>query len=390
MLRRFTLISIGFILVATLFPESGDAGRALTCILCNERSIADALLNVALFIPLGMALRRSRMSLRRLVALAALLSAGIEAAQLVIPGRDPNLSDVVFNSLGSLLGAALDQWLRATKPWQRISPVPLISLAIANALLVLSVAAALLSPSFPRRTYFGQWTPQFENMDHYDGSIIDARIDQVHLPNQAVGDSTVRARLLAGKTLTVAFTAGRAPVRTAPIFNLYDDEAREIITLSARRADLMIRYRTRAAAFHLDQPIFKLANALASTPRGQPTLVRLRLVHGGICAQVDELRYCPMGVTPAGTSNVLLRIASSEVLDRLFGLCWLALLFFPAGLAAQKTKHAALATVVSCAALALLPQLFNLLGAPLIDLCAVAIGIAAGATTRRRYVQRRE
>lgn len=73
--------------------------------------LTDVVGNVVLFLPVGLtvagALGRRSAALR--VAAAALfgavLSAGIETLQLVIPGRATDVDDVIFNALGALLGA---------------------------------------------------------------------------------------------------------------------------------------------------------------------------------------------------------------------------------------------------------------------------------------------
>jgi len=73
----------------------------------SRRALADGFLNVALFLLLVAALTVAGWRPWRPIALVALLSCGVETAQLVIPGRDPSLSDVLFNTLGIALGVAL-------------------------------------------------------------------------------------------------------------------------------------------------------------------------------------------------------------------------------------------------------------------------------------------
>ncbi len=94
-------------------------GRALAALLqpaANRMVIARYLLydvvgNVVLFIPVGLTVagalgRRPAIVRVALTALfGAVLSAGIETLQLVIPGRATDVDDVIFNALGALLGA---------------------------------------------------------------------------------------------------------------------------------------------------------------------------------------------------------------------------------------------------------------------------------------------
>ncbi len=63
------------------------------------------LLNVMLFVPLGVVLTLlTRWGWWRVTLVAAVASAGFEAIQLVLP-RDPDVFDVVTNTLGAALGA---------------------------------------------------------------------------------------------------------------------------------------------------------------------------------------------------------------------------------------------------------------------------------------------
>ncbi len=108
----------------SLIPFLGHA-RALRCVLtaCAERAASvrylcvDLMGNVAVFIPLGVGLaglfhrppRRRGVSLALCVLGGALLSLTIESIQFDMPTRAADSTDVLLNSLGAALGAAL--WL---------------------------------------------------------------------------------------------------------------------------------------------------------------------------------------------------------------------------------------------------------------------------------------
>ncbi len=77
----------------------------------ERRFVADVIINVALYVPLGMsaflALSNARSRWLRFaipVALGAMLSASIEMAQLFVPGRDCSALDLIDNIAGSALG----------------------------------------------------------------------------------------------------------------------------------------------------------------------------------------------------------------------------------------------------------------------------------------------
>ena len=66
-----------------------------------------ALLNVLLFVPVGMALALiTPWSWWRIALVATLVSAVVELAQATIVDRDSSVQDVVTNGIGALLGAA--------------------------------------------------------------------------------------------------------------------------------------------------------------------------------------------------------------------------------------------------------------------------------------------
>lgn len=75
-----------------------------------RRAVIELVVNVALFVPLGLALRLrfATMSVARATAIAFALSLGIETLQLLVAtGRVANITDVLMNSLGGFLGAIL-------------------------------------------------------------------------------------------------------------------------------------------------------------------------------------------------------------------------------------------------------------------------------------------
>lgn len=76
---------------------------------------AERLLNTLLFVPLGatLALVLGRRGLPLAILAGFALSAAVEYAQAAIPGRVPDVADVLWNSLGTAVGAVAVAALRA-------------------------------------------------------------------------------------------------------------------------------------------------------------------------------------------------------------------------------------------------------------------------------------
>ena len=73
--------------------------------------------NIAAFFPLGLAVaglfhpRGPGLALRRAVLTGFFVSLAIETVQLVVPGRITDVDDLLFNTLGALLGGLLGLWI---------------------------------------------------------------------------------------------------------------------------------------------------------------------------------------------------------------------------------------------------------------------------------------
>ncbi len=130
-------------------------------------SSADFPLNVLLFIPFsfGLAslldqLRLPKLATSITVLLVGLLLTGlVESLQFFLPGRTPNISDMVANTLGALLGLAL------FRAWQNRRSVLVVVLQprylILCLIIYLSVLSAL-SIALRDRARLDNWRPRFQ------------------------------------------------------------------------------------------------------------------------------------------------------------------------------------------------------------------------------------
>ena len=118
--RMLLLATLAGILLVTLTPtahgpyEPNPGVRLIYA----PTDLGEKLLNVALFAPLGSAL--AFIGSRHAVLWGAALSVLIEATQLAIPGRLTSLADVILNTAGTAIGAALVQ--RALRRRHETSP----------------------------------------------------------------------------------------------------------------------------------------------------------------------------------------------------------------------------------------------------------------------------
>ncbi len=105
-------LSLAAIAGLTLVPLPDQArASALTswhCLICGDMGMADVLLNIALFVPLGLALGLKGVRPARTLLIGFLLSTAIELLQAtLVAGRDPSLSDVLTNTVGTLAGGVV-------------------------------------------------------------------------------------------------------------------------------------------------------------------------------------------------------------------------------------------------------------------------------------------
>ena len=135
------------ILVLTLTPSGNNPSPPFSFYFVIERRwLADWILNICLFVPFGLAVGWNSRSPLKAILAGLLLSTGVELAQAIVPGRDPSLSDIVFNTVGAALGAMI-----ARRPYLWLAPsatrsVVLTTISVVAAALLMTTTALLLSP----------------------------------------------------------------------------------------------------------------------------------------------------------------------------------------------------------------------------------------------------
>ena len=116
--RLLLIVSAIVIGLATLTPsDQANTGGGALCIVCGDFGGVDALLNVMLFVPLGIGLAMAGVRASRAIPAMCLATILIETLQIgVISGRDASIGDVITNAvggaLGYLIGSRIDRLLR--------------------------------------------------------------------------------------------------------------------------------------------------------------------------------------------------------------------------------------------------------------------------------------
>lgn len=368
-------------LTLTPVPRFGDPAEPLSpfCLICGNRGTADAILNVLLFTPLGLASMGRQRPLRSALLAGVLVSLSIELAQLFVPGRYATLADVVWNGLGAPVGAlALAALSRHfTVPSPRAG-----RFAAASVALGILAAGWLLDHAGTEKAYYGQWTADLGHMPRYEGTLLSARLDGFRVPDARFDEAVdARARLAGDWTLEARIVKGPPPAAVSPIVSVYDAAEAEILLLGAHGEDLVLRERTRAKALVLDHPDLRLVGALAAVSVGDTVRIGARRVGPARCLTVDEVERCGLGVTPGRTWSLLLYLEGPpEGVRRAVDAAWLFLLTFIVGALSATLRAASLHGLVVAAGVAAAVALTRLVAPPWWEVLAGLAGLAAGAT----------
>ena len=306
------------------------------CLVCGELGGVDVTLNVALFVPLGLALVVAGMGWRRATLVAAATSFGIETLQFtLIPGRDASISDLLTNTTGGMLGAlAACHWRRVVAPAPRVARILAIA-AAGCAVAVMAATAALLRPAIPAMGLWGQWTPQQLHFEPYSGTLLDFRINGIVVPYNLVPESgPLRQRILTGETRAhVEFSAGRSTRRLSAIARV-GSRYQEVMLLGAEGRDFVFRTRLAVRDWRLRTPAIALPHAL-------PTNGERVVAEAGL----HDREWYATVITPEGARHRSVPFAVSlgwtfilpfdhalTPADAWVSALWLAVLAFPAAL----------------------------------------------------------
>jgi hypothetical protein len=368
-------IALAAVLGATLFPAGTERTEFFACILCGTRAWGDALANVLLFAPLGAALVASGRTGTRPITYGFALSCAVELAQTMIPGRDPSLGDVCFNTLGTVLGQGTAHFVARWATPDPRSAARLSATAALTAAGFFTLAGWLLAPALPASAFRAWYSADRPNLEFYHARVLGTTLGEVRLgPADLPNSAAVRRLLLAGAPLRIRALAG-PPVRgLAPLFLIEDQRGDELLLVGPDRDDLVLRYRTRARALGLDQPDLRLRHALAGLTAGDTLRIEITRERDAYCLAANDARACGLGFTVgSGWALLLYPPHFPPWLQHLLGAGLVAGILLPVGFWARKRWETGLAGAILLAAIALLPGKVGLLPTP------ASLWLAAGS-----------
>jgi hypothetical protein len=369
-------LSVGAILVATITPVPGQPTVPVSwCLVCGEHGTADAVANLLLFLPLGVACALAGWRPLAAVLGAALLSATIETVQFALPGRDPSLGDVLCNTAGAALGV----YATAAALRRRGRPLPAWTpLAGATAVLGAVLAAGgLLRPLPPPGDYYGIWTAGLEHGDTYDGRVVGVTLSSTSLPSwRLAGAPTIAGLLRAGAPLKVHAIAGPPPNRLAPLFAITTGSQEEVMLLGFDGGDIVYRLRRVSEALRLDAPDLRVRRAAAGVAPGSPMTLQVWRQEGGYCITLNTRKHCGLGWTPGRVwAVVLYETRLGGAIGALLDALCIGLLLLPVGLTLRRDAWSVAGVGLAAAALLLVPPWVGLLRARPAEIAAAGAAL---------------
>lgn len=401
-----TIVSLAAIAFATLLPGPPAAPGSHLCLACGSFGGVNAILNVFLFVPLGLGLALSGYPGKRAVLIIFALSAMIEVTQLAIPGRYSTIGDVLTNTIGGAVGFAASRYARV---WLLPSPRIATSFFVGWCAFWLSVQAAsgfAFTPSVPdSRYYYGQLARKLGHFAVFRGRVLGASIDGVSITDSRLSDAdSVGHRLRGGGTVAVTVVSGGLTNDIAPIVRVADAEEREIALLAQDGQELLFGVRTGAAILRLRAPLFAVAGVFPSTAtKGNSSSADTIRLSGSYnvrearltarTGSAGQYRRLPVGASLGWTLVLPFQwLIEDTRAELIFSWIWMAGLMVPLGYwgariarVSDSQANPALALVcflggvaILIVGLVLVPGAFGLPAAPTRDWLAAATGVLVG------------
>ncbi len=382
-------VALGLVAVATLVPTAatmGGRGTPFWCLTCGDYALADALANVALFVPFGWAMARTGVRPSISLAVIPATTIGIEFLQhSFVPGRTASASDILTNTVGGVAGMAL-HWLQSTigESGERGRRAA----TLYGVVLVMGLGAGAATQAVPRpRTL--RWTQGgMASRDYvpFTGSVRTVRVDG----RPIALDAWTEVPPAETTAIAVDLVSGRPDTGLAQVLIAWMPSGSGWVWLEQRHRDLHVHVASASDGSRLrghSEWLSSIMPALA----GEPVTVRL---------VVRRFWYRIAVMMPAG--EVVREVSLSpedgwrlfaplerewkERLTAALAVGWMAVLLAPLGYLASVRSRSA--TVVAAAgagaSLLLLPVLSGCAWLPASGWCGAAAGFLVGSRGRTR------
>ena len=266
-------LALAMIAGATLVPmASGVPGDGIPfwCLGCGDYALADAVANVALFVPLGWALARTGVPCSSGLAVVLTTTIGVEWLQYaVIPGRVASVADILANTLGGVIGLVLPhlhRWVVETR--RRAVCASIVYGVLLSACLEAGEATqAVLSPGTL------DWTRGAADGSHYvpfTGLLREVRVDGVLI----TFDQWLDVPPAKGADIVVALTSGRPDTGLAHVVIAWMPNGRGWLWLEQRDRDLHLHLASGSDRARLRGHSLWLRHVMPAMA-GDPVTVRL-------------------------------------------------------------------------------------------------------------------
>jgi hypothetical protein len=350
------------ILGLTLFPIPGQAvfsaQTPLLCLVCGDHGGADVLLNLLLFTPLATGLRLLGSSWRRVVAMSGSLSFAVELLQyFVVPGRDASLSDLLTNTAGAAIAAAIAPHLGRLLAPDGVLARRLFVGATALWLGVLVLSVIAMKPWAPWGRLRNDCTRSFSSADDFSGTVRSVVLNGVMLPCDA--------EIPGALPLREALSRGEARLDVVALSGSPTARRRLILAVQVPRGHVVVlAQEDRSAAFSASTLALRLRlySPILRSPKAFPPIEGIPVeLHAGIhdrrmwisSSHVGKRRRVELALSPYQGWSALLPwgIRAGRRL-RLVTAFWIGGLILPAAYWAGFIRNPVLGSAGVAAALA--------------------------------------
>jgi hypothetical protein len=328
--------AVAFIGVATL-RQSGDTVPppwCLSCALRNEGLAADSILNVFLFVPLGVGLRAAGVRAALVVAAALAVSLLVEVMQAyVIPGRVANVVDLVTNTVGGGVGAiATPRWRNAVFPSERVALL-LALVSMGGLVSIVATTTWALTPAFPRAPLVVRGVDQ-PGMPTASERVLSGVVNRRAVRS---GDTVLTSGPHAlPMRVEVELQAPRSRWQEEPALELVSDD-QTLVWLGIDQNELELEFRRKGAAARFLSPSVRVPRPapLAEGPEVQALdTIRLRAAADrwrmNLAAEARRARDDhELRLHALSGWSLIVRVPRSRWAAELLTAFWTAALFFP-------------------------------------------------------------